>query len=370
MKKNWFKYGMLLTVFVVLSGCSATSGVSSETDSSKAAGRTIVDISGTEMEIPAIVESVADGAAWHHEHVITLGGGNKITATNVTANARPWMFKIAPKLANAAFAFDMSGTKINTEELLKADPDIVFMTLGVDSLAQATTLGIPVIQVTDGGTVEGLKEEIRLTGFVLGAEEYKSAQAYVKYLDERAALIASRVSDIKPEDKPTVLHIANLDPLAVDGTDNIINEWIKLAGGVNVVDFAGMNKEVSIEQVMQWDPDIIIIGRILSNTSTSGTTVSNSSIDQVFGNSNWSGLTAVKERRVYENADGVFSWDRRAAEFVLQFQWAAKLLYPELFSDIDMVKEIKYYFNTFAHYSISDEDAQKMLTGQAPDLHE
>jgi len=36
------------------------------------------------------------------------------------------------------------------------------------------------------------------------------------------------------------------------------------------------------------------------------------------------------------NPKGVFSWDRYGAEEALQIQWAAKTLYPDLFTNINI----------------------------------
>ncbi|MBQ7815815.1 MAG: hypothetical protein IJ339_00465 [Oscillospiraceae bacterium] len=41
----------------------------------------------------------------------------------------------------------------------------------------------------------------------------------------------------------------------------------------------------------------------------------------------------------------------------------ATLMQPELFSDIDMVEEIKYYYSEFYEYELTDDQARMVIEG-------
>ena len=43
--------------------------------------------------------------------------------------------------------------------------------------------------------------------------------------------------------------------------------------------------------------------------------------------------------------------------------WLATITQPELFEDINMVEEIKYYYKEFYEYELTDEQAQRVLDG-------
>ena len=49
--------------------------------------------------------------------------------------------------------------------------------------------------------------------------------------------------------------------LKVDGTNTIIDEWIMVAGGQNAVSKAGNMLEINAEEIININPDVIIIGR-------------------------------------------------------------------------------------------------------------
>ena len=59
-----------------------------------------------------------------------------------------------------------------------------------------------------------------------------------------------------------MLHIADgKNLLKVDGTNTIIDEWIRVAGGQNAVSKAGNMLELNAEEIIKINPDVIIIGR-------------------------------------------------------------------------------------------------------------
>ena len=43
--------------------------------------------------------------------------------------------------------------------------------------------------------------------------------------------------------------------------------------------------------------------------------------------------------------------------------WLATVIQPDLFADIDVVEEIKYYYREFYSYNLTDGEAQKILEG-------
>ena len=44
----------------------------------------------------------------------------------------------------------------------------------------------------------------------------------------------------------------------------------------------------------------------------------------------------------------------------------AKILHPEEFADLDMVKEVQEFYETFYDYPLTAEQAQKILMREAP----
>ena len=47
--------------------------------------------------------------------------------------------------------------------------------------------------------------------------------------------------------------------------------------------------------------------------------------------------------------------------------YAAKLMHPDYFEDLDMAEEIKYFYSHFMGYDMTDEQVDYMLNRLGPD---
>lgn len=357
---------IICSTFILLVGCSNTSSSSNNSNSTaadtKPTKQTITDVTGAKVEIPTTINAIGDGWPAHNEVLVMLGQGHKIVSTNKSdaPKSRPWLAIVNPQMQKATTAF--TNTEVNTEELLKTKPDIVFISQNSKIANTVTQIGIPVIQLmfTD---FNGLKDTFKLSGKILGKDAEKKANNYVNYLDSKLNSIQAITSKIPEDQKPKVLHITALDPLTIDGSDTIIDNWIKVSGGINAASsVSGNMKVVSLEQILQWNPDVIIFS---SNTATNSNDRS-TAIEKLSKDSTWSKINAVKNNKMYVNPDGAFLWDRYGAEEALQIQWAAKTLYPDKFPNIDIYKETKYFYKTFLNYNLSDDETEKILKALPP----
>lgn len=313
------------------------------------------------VEIPTNIKRIADSWQAHNEVITMLGAGDKIVATVLTEKSRPWLYKVNSQMHNAVTVFNSDGSA-NTEELIKTKPDIVFMPLNAKNADRVSQLGVPTVQLnfTD---FDGLKKTFKLTGEILGSDAEKRADEYISYLDGKLNMITDVTSKIPESEKPKVLHVTSLSPLTVDGSDTIIDAWIKVAGGINAAsDVKGNNKQISMEQMLKWNPDVIILS---SNTlmKQSGKQIK----DILLQDQSWKQVNAVKSEKVYFNPDGAFYWDRYSAEEALQIQWAAKTLHPDKFSQMDILKETRSFYKSFLNYDLSEKEANKIINNEAPD---
>ena len=124
-----------------------------------------------------------------------------------------------------------------------------------------------------------------------------------------------------------------------------------MAGGVNVATENGIEgtfKDITLEDLLAWDPEVIVARDAAHKT-------------EYMSDSRFADLQAVKNNRVYVNPKGVFVWCVRSADEVLQPVWAATVIQPELFGDVDMNKYTYDFYSTYYHYDASDEDLQSIL---------
>ena len=107
---------------------------------------------------------------------------------------------------------------------------------------------------------DGLKKTVRITAEVLGDKAPEIAENYIKELDDNIQFVENRLKGLKDEKRPTVLHITKgSDLLMIDGGKSMIGEWIKLAGGKSVLPDEANMITVTMEAILQANPDVIIM---------------------------------------------------------------------------------------------------------------
>ena len=350
-----------LTAFgALLAGCSnaapAASGsnagsVAAAGSAATSATQTVTDMGGTEVEVPTKVTTYADGWFAHNEVSIMLTGAKGMVATACDPKAYPWMYKVCPEMKNAKLSF---GDGFNFEELAALEPQVIFDSK--DALRdKADEVEIPVVNCLFK-TFDEMKKSIELTAEVFGGNAPKIARKYNDELDKTIKQIEKKTADIADVDRPKVMHGNSVYTLTIDGTGTIIDDWIKVAGGQNAVTentTGNAQAQFSMEQVLAWNPDVIITGKP-------------GEAEQILADPNWASIKAVQDKKVYVNPKGVFGWDRYGVEELLQVQWAASMLHPELFGDLDIEKAVKDFYKTYLNYKLTDGDVQLILAAQAP----
>jgi iron complex transport system substrate-binding protein len=339
-----------LALVLVFVGCFAA----------RAQTRSFTDMTGQTTSLPVHITRVGDMWPANNEIVVMLGGGNKLVATTTVLRSLPWIRTVYPGFTQIPSPFTVGD--VNVEELLKANPQVVIVTTGgtktvsasSSALAQSiNSVGIPTVTFYMTNFDE-LKQTVLLTGQLLGPDETRKAQSWAAYFDVRLAKIRRVIATVPPVRKPTILHVMGVSPIRVDGGGTIIDAWMHAVGAVNAAgETFGTVNIVSIEQVLKWNPDVIIVGTTEQDR------------EAILANKQWRQLKAVRQGRVYVNPKGVYSWDRHDAEEALQIQWAAKTLYPDKFQALDIVKETKEFYKAFFEYTPTDAEVSDILVPHA-----
>ncbi|MCM3923256.1 ABC transporter substrate-binding protein [Frankia sp. AiPs1] len=352
---------------MLIAGCGgSTTGAeagstssASPTSATSSAPHSVTDSTGVAVRIPGAVHRIADSWPAHNEVVQMLGGGDKIVATVLTPSSAPWLYTISPALRQAKTVF--TSTTANTEELLTTHPDVLFNNTGTQIQAKTTSVGVPTLQLAFQ-TFDGLKKVVNTTADVLGPEARTQAQRYNAYLDAKLAQIRATSSKIPTEQRPKVLHIYSLNPLVVDGTDSIIDEWITAAGGRNAAQVKGNVRPTTTEAVASWNPDVII----LASSAFTGNDTGQQTLAKLTSDPFWKNQPAVRDHHAYVNPTGGWHWDRYGIEEALQIQWAAKTLHPAEFAGLNIIQETKTFFHDFLHYTLTDAQAKRIVDAENP----
>jgi iron complex transport system substrate-binding protein len=218
------------------------------------------------------------------------------------------------------------GGSANMEDVLRAAPDLILDYGSVSqtyvSLAdrvQAQT-GIPVLLLD--GQFDRIAASFRRLGQAVGVAA--RGQALAADAEARLALTDARVAAVPHGQRPRVYYGRNPDGLTTGLAGSINVETLARAGGRNVADAAGSGglTQVSLEQVLGWDPEVIV-------------TTDPRFFGSVRRDPLWRGVAALRSGRVHLSPPGPFGWIDfpPATNRLLGVEWLARVLYPERFPD-------------------------------------
>ena len=315
--------------------------------------RDVKDVTGDVVKVPAKVEKIATLWYANNQIILMLGGADKIVATTDLIKNNKWFAHIYPRITSIPNG--VNGKDLQVEELIKLSPDVV-IAADKKNKEELTKNGFTVLYPSFTNHAD-MKKSVSIMAEVIGGDAPKIAEKFNEYFDGNLKKTLSKTNKIAASDRPKVLHIADGKNLfKVDGTNTIIDEWIRVAGGQNAVQKAGNMLEINAEEIPNMNPDVIIIGRAKAPEI----------LKKIYENPIYADTNAVKNKRVYVNPTGVFSWDRYGAEGALQILWATKTLHPKIFKDIDIAAETKKFYKEFLHYELSDDEVNYILNGLDP----
>lgn len=342
---------------------SAPSGI---TLTGTVSGREVPVTSGqqeeTEIDFPENPQRLAAVYGPSYELLTMLGAEDKIVVrADVQTDDFPWAEKIFTRI-NEIPVLNNVHTSVNFEELMKYEPDIVYTFPRENELTQLKKAGVAALPGETEETLNGVKEQVRNYAKTLGKDAEERAEEYCRYFDEKLSWIRERTDKIAEKDRPDVYY-AGTDILTTYGRHSDIMQVIKSAGGNPVSSGlnAGNRTQIDYEQLMEWNPDVIFIDHGGMND---GKTVEELK-KEIQSNSVYKSLNAVKNRQIYASPSGVFYWDMGIQKILLVMNMA-KTLHPDEFSDLDMEKEVMTFYEKFFGYSLTKEDAAKILNRENP----
>ena len=338
-------------------------------------GKTVVDLMGREVAVPESIEKIAAIAGPTYEMVFMLGGADKIAMVKSGhTDSYPLANLTNPLLENMVGLAANPSSTVNIEDYLSHDIDLVVYYDNEIELKKFDAVDMAAIVVSKNtGLIESLEEAQNLTidAFIekltqpldilstaLNTEEARAEyETWKAYCDEKLRMVYDRTKDIAAEDRLTV-YWGNTWGEEIRSTYALKNRWYEvwLAGGQLIGPEENSNfPEVTAEQLYSWDPDIILV----DNHGGLPGLVMESMYRE---NSKWSTLSAVQNQQLHRIPAGVFFLDKGSTTTLLVL-WMATILQPELFADIDMVEEVKYYYSEFYEYDLTDEQAQNVING-------
>ncbi len=344
--------GLLVTS---LAGCGSDTGERKGEEKTAEKRKIVMDQAGRKVEIPDHIErvilvSVPFAAAYY----AVVGSMDEVVGIHplaMSAAKASMLSVMAPEINNASTGF-VKGSETNSEEVLKLKPQVVFQWSGYDKeMSKLTEAGLTVVgmqaNVSDEHSIE---EWFRIIGEVMGKEE--RAGELIAYHRQTLENLATRVAEIPEEQKVKAIVLTNVENLQV--ADYC---WPNVAGAIDLVEGSKWGQKVDMEQIYEWNPDVIYIGNFCDDYPED-------LLENKVKGMDWSPVEAVKTGRVYKVPLGEYRWDPPCAEWSLMFKWCAQKQYPEIFNDYDMKEEIKDFYNHIFDYNISEEQVEMILNPQ------
>jgi iron complex transport system substrate-binding protein len=320
--------------------------------------RAVVDAAERRVELPARVERIYAAGPPASILVFAIAPDKLIGWTSAWREAeRPF---IAKKYADLPTLGRLTGrgNTANVEVVLQAKPDLIIdygtvsPTLAslADRVQQQT--GIPYLLLD--GDFERMGDAIHLIG--AAAREEGRADALARYAQETMSEINRRVAKIPSARRPRVYYGRGPQGLNTGLAGSITTEFIEQLGAVNVA--AGLGRggllQVSIEQVLLWNPDVIVT--IDSNFHAAART-----------HPQWRDLPAVNAGRVYLAPTLPFGWidSPPSINRLIGLRWLARILYPDAFPE-DLRPIVRDFYTRCYHQTPTDAQLDQLLRQPAP----
>ena len=367
-RKKWMHFSSLLLVMLFmlsLAGCQS-SGNGMKTSSDQTSGtRIVTDLVGNQVKIKFNVERIAVvPIPWATIVYAVDGSGKKIVGMHpsaMKAYQKNILKAMAPEMANVNSTFVDNNFNVNYEEVAKLKPDLVVIWDYQPEIGKKLAeLGIPSVAIKYG-TLEDVQNGIKLVGEILNQQE--RAAALIKYQQDTNSYLKSKESALAGKDKPKTLYLRD-EQLQVATGESVNKIMINTAGGVNVANEVKGDswKKVTMEQVIAWNPEVII----LSNFSE---ILPEDLYKNKFSGQDWSKINAVKNKRVYKAPMGIYRWDAPCVETPLMMKWLGKVFHPEVFTDYDMRVDLKSFYQKYFNYKLTDTELDQILNSKLnPDL--
>jgi iron complex transport system substrate-binding protein len=247
------------------------------------------------------------------------------------------------------------GNTANLEQVLALKPDLIldvgyisdtYISLA-DRVQQQT--GIPYALLD--GRFDKTASAYRTLGALIGRGD--DAEKLARYADDAMKTITSRIAAVPDDKRPRVYYARGPRGLETGLGGSINVETLEFVGAHNVAaERKGGLANVSLEQVLLWNPDVII-------------TIDQDFAAHVRDDPGWAALAAVRGGRVHLSPKLPFGWVDfpPSVNRLIGLWWLAKILYPDIFPE-DIKPLTRDFYTMFYHVTPSDAQVEKVLAGR------
>lgn len=337
---------------------SIPSSAGNDAGSSKNTGektRVFTDSAGREVTLPEEINKIAPSGPLAQIVLYTVAP-DKLAglAADFTDGAKKYIdekYWGLPKFGQ----FYGKNANLNMEALIAAKPDVIIdigeakKTVKEDMDALSEQLGIPVVFVE--ADLDSMSTAYKMLGEITG--ETGQAAKLADYCDSTLKKSEEVKSSLGTDQKKSVYFAIGDNGLHTNAEGSIHARVIEQIGAENAAKVeqasSGGGSEVSMEQLLLWQPDIILAdSEALYQTITT---------DPV-----WAELNAVKEGHVYliPSAPYSFMSNPPSVNRMIGILWLGSLVYPEQYHE-EVKADVKTFYDLFYHVKLTDELTEDII---------
>jgi iron complex transport system substrate-binding protein len=320
--------------------------------------RTVTDSAGRQVEIPARISRVLTAGPPASILLYTLAPEKMIGWVRTPSpTEKAYLQESVRELPEYGRLTGRGGTA-NLENVLKFQPDLIIDSGSTGgtyvSLANNVQAQTKIPYLLLDGRLEKTPEIYRLLGELLDTKA--RAEQLANYAEETLSGLRQRIASIPESERPRVYYGRGINGLETGLAGSINMEVLERVGAINVAAAAGTGSlsKISIEQVLAWNPDVILV------------------LDPAFYASVrtdplWSSVKAVRENRIYMAPNLPYGWFDAppGVNRLIGVRWLMSILYPQQFPE-DLRNTTREFYRLFYQVNLSEAQLDSLLTPATP----
>ena len=343
-----------IVLFLILSLLLCACGQAGVTPSVET--REFTDSTGRTVTLPASITKIAISGPLSQIYILPLAGDMLVgVSTAYAEDAQSYLPAYIYEKAEIGQLYGGKG-EMDLEALLAAAPDVVIdigeakKTTADDLTALTEQTGIPFIHID--ATVATAPEAYRILGKLLDREE--KAEELAAWCEDTYAMISAMMEQVDADGaRKTLLYCLGDKGVNVIAKGSFHAETINfMSENLAVVEdvvSSGAGNEVDLEQILLWNPDVIIFAP-------------DSCYEDIASSEQWQSIGAVSRDAFYKTPSGPYGWlsSPPAVQRYLGMLWLGELLYPG-YAEYDLQEQVTEYYKLFYGCDLTAEMYQDLI---------
>jgi iron complex transport system substrate-binding protein len=324
--------------------------------------RVVTDSAGRRVEIPHEIARVLAAGPPASILLYTLAPEKMVGWVRTpTAAEKPFLSERVRELPEYGRLTGRGGTA-NLENVLKFRPDLIIDSGSVGptyvSLADNVQEQTKIPYLLLDGTFKKTAEVYRMLGEILGVKD--RAGELAGYAADSLNGLGARLASIPDGERTKVYYGRGPDGLETGLGGSINMEVLEHVGAINVAASAGRGglTKVSLEQVLAWNPDVIL------------------AIDPAFYRAVktdplWTPIKAVQDNRVYLVPKLPYGWFDQppGVNRLMGVRWLLSILYPKQFPE-NLRDVTRDFYKRFYQVDLSEQQVESLLKSATSSMRE